>query len=136
MLVSPQAKQQRVAVETSLPEGPVPFTGHRDRLKQALLNIAMNALEAMPSGGHLAINLENSDGQIRIALRDSGPGISPELQSQIYKMHFTTKSGGTGIGLYVARSVVESHGGDIQVETAAGGGTCFQICLPVTAPRT
>jgi signal transduction histidine kinase len=133
MLVSPQAKQQRVAVETALPAEPVPFTGHRDRLKQALLNIAINALEAMPGGGHLAINLEAGDGQVRIALRDSGPGISPELQSQIYKMHFTTKSGGTGIGLYVARSVVESHGGEIQVETAAGGGTCFQICLPIAA---
>jgi two-component system, sporulation sensor kinase E len=135
MLVGPQAKQQRVAVESALPEGPVPFTGHADRLKQALLNIAMNALEAMPDGGRLAVQLENGDGQIRISLRDSGPGISPELQSQIYKMHFTTKSGGTGIGLYVARSVVESHGGEIQVETAAGRGTCFQIYLPLAAPR-
>ena len=56
---------------------------------------------------------------------DTGPGIPPELQSQIYKMHFTTKSGGTGIGLYVARSVVESHGGEIRVETAAGRGHMF-----------
>jgi signal transduction histidine kinase len=135
MLVSPQAKQQRVTVETSLPESPMPFTGHRDRLKQALLNIAINALEAMPDGGRLAINLENGDGQVRISLRDSGPGISEELLSQIYKMHFTTKSGGTGIGLYVARSVVESHGGEIQVDTDAGRGTCFQIYLPLAAQR-
>jgi signal transduction histidine kinase len=133
MLIGPQAKQQRVAVETTLPDEPVPFTGHRDRLKQALLNIAINALEVMPDGGRLAVHLENGDGQIRISLHDSGPGISPELQSQIYKMHFTTKSGGTGIGLYVARSVVESHGGEIQVETAAGRGTCFQIYLPLAA---
>jgi two-component system, sporulation sensor kinase E len=132
MLVGPQARQQHVAVETALPDDPVPFTGHPDRLKQALLNIAMNALEAMPDGGRLAVQLENGDGQIRISLRDSGPGISPELQSQIYKMHFTTKSGGTGIGLYVARSVVESHGGEIQVETGAGRGTCFQIYLPAS----
>src|SRR5439155_12997295 len=88
-----------------------------------------------PDGGRLAIHLENGDGQIRISMRDSGPGISPELQSQIYKMHFTTKSGGTGIGLYVARSVVESHGGEIQVETAAGRGTCFQIYLPLATAR-
>ncbi len=135
MLVGPQAKHQRVTVETSLPEGPVPFTGHGDRLKQALLNIAINALEVMPDGGHLAVHLENGDSQIRISLQDSGPGISPELQSQIYKMHFTTKSGGTGIGLYVARSVVESHGGEIRVETAAGRGTCFQVYLPAAASR-
>ena len=135
MLVGPQAKQQRVAVETTLPDAPVPFTGHRDRLKQALLNIAINALEVMPDGGRLAVHLENGDGQVRISVRDSGPGIPPEQQSRIYKMHFTTKSGGTGIGLYVARSVVESHGGEIQVETAAGRGTCFQIILPTADPR-
>jgi|GEM_PF-1310546 len=131
-LVGPQATQQRVTVDTTLPSEPILFAGHHDRLKQAMLNVVINALEAMPDGGRLSVDVERADGQVRIAFRDNGPGIPPELLPQIYKMHFTTKSGGTGTGLYVARSVVASHGGEIEVDSPPGGGTCFQIFLPLS----
>jgi len=130
-LISPQAKQQDVTLETASPEHSVALIGHRDRLKQALLNIAINALESMPNGGSMGIELSSRNGQAIIAIHDSGPGISPELLPKIYGMHFTTKDGGTGIGLYVARSVVESHGGEIHVASQLGQGTCFTVDLPI-----
>lgn len=132
-LLSPQARHQHVTLESQVPENSVPFSGQRDRLKQALLNIAINALEAMPSGGQMTMSLAQHNGEARIWFIDSGPGIPPELLKNIYQMHFTTKDGGTGIGLYVARSVVEAHGGRIDVETDAGKGTRFEVKLPLAA---
>jgi signal transduction histidine kinase len=132
-LLAPQAKQQRVTLEVQLPEREIQVIGQRDRLKQALLNIATNALEAMPEGGKLAMALDTVNGHARIAIRDNGPGIAPESLAKIYGMYFTTKTGGTGIGLYVARSVVESHGGNIEVDTQPGMGTCFTVSLPLSA---
>jgi signal transduction histidine kinase len=130
-LLGPQAKQQHVKLDTRLPDEPLQFSGHRDRLKQAFLNIAINALEAMPDGGNLALELHRSNGGVRVLITDSGPGIVPEVLKEIYRMHFTTKDGGTGIGLYVARSVVEAYGGRIDVQTAAGRGTRFEVALPL-----
>jgi signal transduction histidine kinase len=130
-LLGPQAKQQRVTLDTRLPDDPVPFSGHRDRLKQALLNIAINALEAMPDGGALTLELQQMNGEAHISVTDSGPGIPPELLKEIYRMHFTTKDGGTGIGLYVARSVVDAYGGRIKVHSTSGRGTRFEVTLPV-----
>lgn len=130
-LLAPQARRQRVALSTQLPEAPLLVNGFGDRLKQAMLNIVINALEAMPDGGELTIALEPDDGMARIAVRDTGPGIPPELLGSIYQMHFTTKTGGTGVGLYVARSVVEAHGGSLGVRSAPGSGTSFVLTLPV-----
>jgi signal transduction histidine kinase len=114
-----------------LPDSEVRFTGHADRIKQALLNIVINAMEAMPEGGKLSIELKSEGGQVRISVRDSGPGIPEDLQRRIYDMSFTTKSGGSGVGLFVASSVVQSYGGLIHIDTAPGKGTCFHLFLPV-----
>jgi len=132
-LLAPQAAHQRIALQVDLPESYVDVTGHRDRLKQALLNIAANALEAMPEGGRMRLSLASDANQAIITIQDSGPGIPPEILSKIYSMHFTTKSGGTGIGLYVARSVVDAHGGEIEVDSQPAHGTCFRVRLPLSA---
>lgn len=132
-LLGPQARHQRVNLGVEPGPEPLTLNGHRDRLKQALLNLAINALESMPQGGELTIQAAKRDTQAAIAIRDTGPGIPPELLKDIYKMHFTTKDGGTGIGLYVARSVIQAHGGDIQVESEAGRGTCFRVTMPLFA---
>ncbi len=134
-LLAPQAAHQHVTIEVELPDVPLEITGHRDRLKQALLNIAANALEAMPDGGRLHLSLAADADHAIIAIRDSGPGIPPDALSNIYSMHFTTKNGGTGIGLYVARSVVEAHGGEIEVDTQPARGTCFRVRLPRSATQ-
>lgn len=135
-LLAPQAKQQLVNLEVNLPDTPVPFVGLRDRLKQALLNIAINALEAMPKGGRLDITLRTQEQKAVVTVQDSGPGIAPEIVQKVYTMYFTTKAGGTGIGLYVARSIIESQGGQIQVESQPGRGTCFQVLLPFSKQET
>jgi len=135
-LLSPQAKQQQVNLTTDVPKHEILFTGHRDRLKQAMLNIAINALEAMPNGGNLSIGLAREDERAEIRVSDDGPGIPPEVLAKVYEMHFSTKSGGTGVGLFVARSVVESQGGKIQVESAPGSGTCFRVELPLVSAET
>ena len=132
-LLNPQARHQHVTLATTAPDQAVPFTGHRDGLKQALLNIAINALESMPEGGSMNIDLTTSDGRALISIRDTGPGIPADVLGEIYNMHFTTKDGGTGIGLYVARSVVQSHSGEVRVETELGQGTCFHVDLPISA---
>jgi signal transduction histidine kinase len=130
-LLAPQAKRQRVALTTHLPDEPVILVGSADRLKQAMLNILINALEAMPEGGQLGIALERHNGTAHITVQDNGPGIAPELLGAIYEMHFTTKTGGTGVGLYVARAVMQSHGGTIDVRSAPGEGTAFTLILPL-----
>jgi len=131
VLLSPQARRQGVEFEIQVPSGDVPLFGQADRMKQALLNIATNALEAMPQGGRIDVSLETENGSARVSIRDNGPGIPPEILEKIYSMYFTTKDGGTGIGLYVARSIVESHGGDIHVASESGRGACFDITLPL-----
>jgi signal transduction histidine kinase len=132
-VLDPQARRQRITFSAVLPEGGVLFTGHRDRLKQALLNIVINALEAMPDGGKLSVELKGEGGQVQISVRDTGPGIPEDLQRKIYDMSFTTKSGGSGVGLFVANSVVQSYGGLIHIDSSPGDGTCFHIFLPVAA---
>ncbi len=132
-LLGPQAKAQHVNVETTIPDERLPIVGRRDRLKQALLNIAINALDAMPEGGLLTITLAREAETARVAVRDSGAGIPPDLLERIYAMHFTTKSGGTGIGLYVARSVVVAHHGTIRVESTVGAGTVVELTLPLAS---
>jgi signal transduction histidine kinase len=133
-LLAPQGRRQGVEVSTGLPPDVVPLVGYRDRLKQAFLNIAVNALEAMPKGGRMRIEMERCQDRVRVTVRDTGPGIPAELLARIYESDFTTKGGGSGIGLYVARAVVELHGGSIEAHSNVGRGTDVQVDLPLV-PR-
>lgn len=100
-------------------------------LKQILLNIIMNALQAMDDrGGTLLVESSaTADGRIRIAISDSGPGMAEATVSKIFEPYFTTKTegGGTGLGLFVTRTLVEQHGGIIDVVSRPGEGACFSI---------
>jgi len=129
-LLRPQCERQNVAFSVRVPEVPVRVLCARDALKQALLNIGINALEAMPKGGRLGFDVEGRDSKVVVSITDSGPGIPPDLMEKIFTMHFTTKPSGTGIGLYVASAVVDSNGGEIRVTPGEAGGTKFQIDLP------
>jgi signal transduction histidine kinase len=133
-LLTPQARRQRVALEARLPEQPVEMTGMRDRLKQAFLNIAINALEAMPAGGRLNFGLAREGDDVVVRCQDTGPGIAPELIDEIYQLYYTTKKSGGGIGLYVARLVAESHGGEIRLESRPGQGTTVVLRVPARGP--
>ncbi|HSD26209.1 MAG TPA: HAMP domain-containing sensor histidine kinase [Vicinamibacteria bacterium] len=132
-LLTPQANKQGVEVETRLPREPLPMRGYPHRLRQAFLNVAVNALEAMPNGGRLTVEARREGRLARVALRDTGPGIAPEALPRLYDAEFSTKNGGSGIGLHVARALVELHGGEIEIESAPGRGTDVRVIVPLAA---
>ena len=129
-LLLPQARLQHVALEAQLPGTAVRIAGQRDRLKQAILNVAINALDAMSDGGAMELILEALPEEAEVRISDTGPGIPEEVRQRIFDIHFTTKTTGSGIGLYLARSIVEAHGGEISVENKPGRGSEFRLRLP------
>src|SRR5437867_1131396 len=92
-----------------------------------------NAAEAAPSGGEVALAAAAADGAVEIAVADSGPGVPPELRARVFEPFFTTRPRGTGLGLAVARQIVEAHGGRIEVGERTGGGARFTLRLPAAA---
>lgn len=132
-LLAPQARAQRVTLGVHLPQGPVLCLGHRDQLKQALVNLAINALEAVSEGGTITLDLRKNGKYATLRVEDDGPGVPEDLRRRIFELNFSTKTEGKGIGLYVARSVVESHGGTIEVESNEGKGSRFRLELPLAS---
>ncbi len=131
-LIDPQAKKQEVATDLQLPHQDVVVHGNKHRLKYAILNLMMNALEAMPIGGHLNISLDCPAADVcRIAVKDDGTGIDVHAQNRIFRRHFTTKPTGSGIGLHSAREVIEGMKGAMSFETVPGEGSTFYIDLPM-----
>jgi signal transduction histidine kinase len=132
-LLGPQARRQDVEIEARLPDEALLVRGYPDRLRQAFLNVAVNALEAMPRGGRLTLEAQRDGTRARVALCDNGPGIPPESLSRVYDPDFSTKDGGSGIGLNVARALIELHGGEIRVHSAPGRGTDVRVVVPLAA---
>jgi len=142
-LLRPQAKQQRVDVEIEPPAEPGWVDGRRHGVEQALLQVAVNALEAMPGGGRLVIRDERRGGEARIVVSDTGPGIPAEHRDEIFRRHFTTKrpaatgepgeEAGTGLGLYLARAAVEARGGSLELLKSGAGGATFRARLPLAS---
>ena len=104
-----------------------------DLICQVLLGLLANAAEAAPSGGEVALAATAADGAVEIAVTDSGPGVPPELRGRIFEPFFTTRPRGTGLGLAVARHIIEAHGGRLDVGERAGGGARFTLRLPAAA---
>lgn len=123
------------AIETTLEvEGELlPVLGDVDRLQQVMMNVLLNALQAMEQGGKLTVALANKeDGQsVVLRISDTGDGIAAELLSQVFYPYFTTKQGGTGIGLAISQKIIVDHGGSIELESESGTGTTVTILLPV-----
>jgi signal transduction histidine kinase len=111
----------------------VPFDP--DQMRQALLNIVINAVEAMSSGGELTIASKLSGPYVEIAVQDTGPGISEQDVGKIFQPFYTSKQNGTGLGLAIAKNIVQMHGGSIRVESALGQGARFVISLPVLTEK-
>jgi signal transduction histidine kinase len=105
--------------------------GDPTMLRQAFLNLALNACQAMPSGGTLRIRFETARGRrVSIAFTDTGVGIKPEHLQRIFDLYFTTKEKGSGIGLSMVYRTVQMHDGDIEVQSTPGAGTTFRVLLP------
>lgn len=132
-LVAAQAAAQGVAVRRGEPGSPLWIEGRADQVKQAVLNVVLNGLEAMPEGGELELTISAAEagGRAVVTVADTGPGIAPALRERIFDLHVTTKPAGDGIGLYVARSVLESHGGELRLVSGRPRGTAFELVLPL-----
>jgi signal transduction histidine kinase len=109
---------------------------HDGQLKQVVVNLIVNAVQAMPNGGELAISLSQEPLQslgtsaVRLTVRDSGMGIDPAHRSRLFDPFFTTKDEGTGLGLAIVHSIVDAHHGRIDIESTVGQGTACSIILP------
>lgn len=101
-----------------------------DRLRQALLNLLQNAVEAIEGPGAIELKIKNYSTGTSIYVRDSGEGMPAEVRHQVFQLFFTSKPGGTGLGLPIVRSIVEAHGGQIDVRSRVGEGTTFVIHIP------
>lgn len=139
-VVRPRANQQKVAVRSRFAPGLPPVEGDMAQLGDALINLMVNALEAMAGGGELAISVEPeppgaATPGVRIDVSDTGPGIRPEDLDRLFEPFFTTKATGSGLGLAIVRGTVERHGGAVRVDTQLGAGTTFSIRLPASAER-
>jgi signal transduction histidine kinase len=131
-LVTPQADRLGIRIALSMPGERLAVLAPRDHLKQAILNLLMNALEAMPRGGPIDIELR-ADGKLAIILiRDHGVGLPSGSLDRIFTLHFTTKPGGSGIGLYTTRAAIEAMGGVLALQSRDGAGTTASIELPLS----
>jgi len=102
-----------------------------DQIQQVLLNLILNAMEAMPTGGNLLITTRALDDEVEILVEDSGPGIALQDRERIFEPFISTKDGGTGLGLAVSYGIITAHGGSLGIVEGAGPGACFRICLPM-----
>jgi signal transduction histidine kinase len=134
--LTPLAIRHRADLVTQVDGPPILFHGQRDALQQALLNIALNGLEAMPSGGRLTLRLHRVDARAVISITDTGVGIDESLQTEIFDLNYSTKPAGSGggIGLYVAQQIVRQHRGVILVTSRVGQGSTFDVLLPLAVP--
>ena len=132
-LVEQQARDKEITIDTRYSADFDEINLDADRLNQVLLNIYLNAIEAMAPGGKLRVEIFGNDqnGQLKIQVSDTGMGIAKENLSQIFDPYFSTKSSGTGLGLAIAHNIVEAMGGTIEVESKAGRGTTFTIKIPL-----
>ena len=134
----PQCDQAAVVLRSEIPSTPIEAEVDEPHLKQAVLNLMLNALQAMdgraPEGaaprGELMVRVEADDGEVRIHVIDTGPGIPPDRVEEIFRPYVSGKPGGSGLGLPTARRIVEEHGGELSVHSEPGRGSDFTIRLP------
>jgi signal transduction histidine kinase len=126
-------EEHKIAVERRLAAGLPAVRASRDQMKQVFLNLLLNAVEAMPSGGKLKVQTWQENGSARIAIGDTGCGIPPENLPKIFDTFYTTKRAvhGVGLGLSVCYNIVHQHGGTIAVESEVGKGSTFTVRLPL-----
>jgi PAS domain S-box-containing protein len=132
-IAKPQLEKSNILLAQLLPIDVPEVYVDRALLKQAVLNLVLNAAEAMPNGGHLRLVLSRRGEMAEIAVGDTGKGIPPENQQRIFQLFFTTRPGGSGIGLASTFRIVQLHNGSINFTSEVGRGTTFRIELPLAA---
>jgi two-component system nitrogen regulation sensor histidine kinase GlnL len=129
-LLRPEAEQKKISLEFPVPpQQPLLIQADPAQLEQVLLNLALNAMAAMPNGGAVRFAVSIEPQSIRLDISDTGYGIPSEIQSRIFDPYFTTRSDGTGMGLALSDKIVRQHDGRIDFQTSASG-TTFSVHLP------
>jgi len=143
-LVAKRLRERNVKVEKQLQPDLPKIMASADQIKQVILNLVLNAAEAMPKGGLITVSTESHRDAasgfirteaVRMQVADTGPGIAEEYVPHIFEPFFSTKrEKGTGLGLWVSLGIAQSHGGRLQVRNRPGGGTVFSMTLPIGGP--
>jgi len=136
LLASPDAEQHGVAMVRDLPSQPLLVKVDTDFVKQAILNIMINGVQAMPDGGTLTVSVRREEGIVVTEIRDTGSGIPKDVQEKIFELYFTTKKGGSGIGLAQTYQILQWHYGSVDFESVDGKGTTFRLRIPLVEPAT
>jgi PAS domain S-box-containing protein len=129
--LAPSLERQSIRLDTDLAGDLPEVPADPDQLWQALLNLFRNAIEAMPDGGQLTVQTLARDGAVICVIRDTGHGMDADRVEQMWKPFWSTKRGGTGLGMPLAQQIVAEHGGRLECESREGGGTVFTLALPV-----
>jgi signal transduction histidine kinase len=133
LLAAPDAEQHGVVIDRVKWHEPLPVKVDTDFIKQALLNVVINGIQAMPNGGRLLISARREESLVVAEVHDQGAGIPHEVQNKIFELYFTTKKDGNGIGLAQTYQILDWHFGSVDFESIEGEGTTFRFRLPVAA---
>jgi signal transduction histidine kinase len=134
-LIGSRARKQQVALKAAQPDFAVIVNVDGDQIHQVLVNLTLNALDAMPHGGVLEVEVRPpSMGHVEMHVRDTGPGIAAEVKDRLFAPFVSSKETGLGLGLCTSRRIAENHGGTLDVGHETQGGACFVLRLPVAAP--
>lgn len=131
--IEPEVVKKNVQLTLALEKGPAFIAADNFQLKHAVLNLVLNALQATASGGSITVQTGQEGDRLSIEIIDSGEGIAPEKLERVFDIFFTMREGGTGLGLPIARHIVEEHGGTLTLASEPGAGTTARILLPVRA---
>ena len=126
----PTARAANIDIKCYLPADLPPLNLDQELFRQALLNLMLNAEQAMPNGGEQTIQAALEPGGISLSLIDTGTGMTEEVLAKVFQPFFTTRPGGNGLGLATTRKIIEAHGGRIEVQSEPGRGTKFTLHLP------
>lgn len=124
-----------LVVQTNYPRETCEVLGDRSQVKQVLVNIARNAIEAMENRGNLTATITRGPGSVEVRFDDEGPGIDPERVARIFEPFYTTKDSGVGMGLAVCHRIITAHDGTIRAASREGGGAAFTVRLPAAQPQ-
>src|ERR1700732_3812589 len=135
-LAGPDASRHGVTIVSELPSQPLTVKVDTDFIKQAILNVVLNGVQAMPDGGKLTVSARREDDMVVTEIRDQGGGIPADAQDKIFELYFTTKKEGTGIGLAQTYQILQWHYGSVDFESVLGTGTTFRLRLPLAQSRS
>jgi PAS domain S-box-containing protein len=134
-LLKNEFENRRITVSVDITEAIPAVQLDRSQIKQVFFNLIKNALEAMPDGGALRIEMGAGDVYVDIAFIDTGKGIAPEELQRVFEPYHTTKQTGSGLGLMIVQRIIDEHGGEIELSSKPGAGTCFKVRLPRSERR-